>query len=235
MGAYRTAQFPADISAKVTGMIGYLNSLEGVTAEAATDSGHTGFKFYLDDTDIVGFYGYGDPMRESYFWLKNGDAYLIPITAESTYSGQEILTVHSYVDESLILFSFRDNQPYRFGMEVALLTIDDSTKLVGYKSNNSTTGNPPTYLDISTLRFEDITDQARVPYTYANMFPYVASPGTVDFVPQAYFVTGNNIKAYTSDLLKECSTVTLLSTVSLPSPLGICVALGTHCIAPLDT
>lgn len=233
MGVYRTAQFPADASAKIISMAAYLNSLDGVTAEVTTDAGYSGFKFYLDDTDIVGFYGYTEPMRGSYFWLKNGDTYLIPITAPGTYEGQYAMTVHSYVDEKLILFSFRDHQAYRGGMEVALLSVDN-TRLIGYKANTVEQNNSPTFLDISTLIFEEITDVARVPHTYVNMFPYVANPGTVDFVPQAYFVTGNNIKAYTSDLLKECSTVTLLSTVSLPSPLGACVALGTHCIAPLD-
>ena len=233
MGVYRTAQFPADIAAKTAGMVGYLNSLNGVTAEAYEEEGTTGFMFSLDNTDIVGYFGW-TAERATRYWLKNGDNYLIPVSSAGGYNPTQYpFTVHSYVDDNIILISFRDLEHWREGMEIALLTVGN-TRLIGYNANTVHQDNPPTYLDISTLTFEEIGDVARVPYTYVNMFPYVASPGTVDFVPQAYFVTGNNIKAYTSDLLKECSTVTLLSTVSLPSPLGACVALGTHCIAPFD-
>ena len=233
MGVYNTVEFASDIATKAAGMIEYLNSLNGVTAEAAEEESTTGFLFYLDNTNIVGYYGWTAD-RATRYWLKNGDNYLIPVTSTPTYNPQQAFTVHSYVDDNMILISFRDHQAYRGGMEIALLTIGN-TRLIGYKANTVEQENPPTYLDISALTFEEIGDAIRIAYTYTNMFPYAAPIGQLDFVNQAYFVNGNNVKKFTTNLLKECSTVNLLSSASLPTPLGNFIAIGAHCLAPLDS
>ena len=232
MGVYNTVEFASAVATKAAGMVEYLNTLNGVTAEAHEEEGTTGFLFSLDTTDIVGYYGW-TPDRATRYWLKNGDNYLIPVKSESTYGGQAAFTVHSYVDDNLILISFRDRQAYREGMEFALLTIGN-TRIIGYKANTAHQENPPTYLDISELTFEEIGDAVRITYGYTNMFPYAAPIGQLDFVNQAYFVNGNNVKKFTTSFLKECSIVNLLSSASLPSPLGNFIAIGAHCLAPLD-
>lgn len=233
MGVYNTVQFPADISTKCTCMVAYLNNLDGVSAELSEDEGTTGFKFYLDGTEIVGYFGYTTDNHGTRMWLKNGDINLIAPYVSETYGGQRPLTVHSYIDDNLILISFRDHEEIRFGLEVALLTIDGSTKLVGYARHTSTSGNPPTFLDISSLTFEKIDDPVRTPLTYTNMFPYAASAGTLDFLAKGYFVN-NGVRKYASEFIKACSTVNLLSTASLPYPLNNHLAIGAHCLAPLD-
>lgn len=233
MGVYNTVEFASDIATKAAGMVEYLNSLNGVTAEAAEEESTTGFLFSLDNTDIVGYYGWTAD-RATRYWLKNGDNYLIPVTSAPTYSSQQAFTVHSYVDDNMILISFRDHQAYRGGIEIALLTIGN-TRLIGYKANTVEQENPPTYLDISDLVFEEIGDAIRIKYVYTNMFPYAAPIGQLDFVNQAYFVVnGSNVKKFTTEFLKECSIVNLLSSASLPSPLGNFIAIGAHCLAPLD-
>lgn len=234
MGVYNTLRFPSDIASKCADMIAYLNNLDGVFAESAEDKGTTGFKFYLEGTNIVGYFGYKGGNRNTHMWLKNGDINLIAPYSFDTYGGEEPLTVHSYIDDSLILISFRDHQQYRFGLEVALLTINLTTKLVGYARHTSTNENPPTFLDISSLTFEKIDDPIRIPLSYANMFPYYAAPGTLDFLAKSYFVN-NGVRRYSSELMKECSTVSLLSAVSLPYPLNNHLAIGAHCIVPLDS
>lgn len=234
MGVYNTVEFDSDIATKAAGMVEYLNALNGVTAEAAEEEGTTGFLFYLDNTNVVGYFGWASDGATRY-WLKNGDDYLIPVSSESTSGAQQAFTVHSYVDDNMILISFRDHQSYREGMEVALLTVGN-TRLIGYKANTVHQENPPTYLDISDLVFEEISDAIRIKYVYTNMFPYAAPIGQLDFVNQAYFVVnGTNVKKFTTEFLKECSIVNLLSSASLPTPLGNYLAIGAHCLAPLDS
>lgn len=233
MGVYNTAQFPADISTKLDDIIAYVNSLDGMSAEAATDEGYTGFYFHFDGTSIIGFYGYFDASHNVRLWLKNGDIYLISPWTSDTSGAQDQMVVHSYVDNNLILLSFRDLQAQRSGMEVALLTIDEYTKLIGYARNTSTNYPPSTFLDISTLAFENISDVTRQPLSYTNMFPYTAPAGTLDFLAKGYFVN-NGVRKYASEFIKECSTVNLLSTASLPYPLNNHLAIGAHCLAPLD-
>lgn len=231
MGVYNTAQFPADISTKLDDIIAYVNSLDGMSAEAATDEGYTGFYFHFNGTSVIGFYGYfSNNVR---LWLKNGDTYLISPWTSDTSGAQDQMIVHSYVDDNLILLSFRDLHSYRSGMEVALLTIDEYTKLIGYARNTSTDNPPSTFLDISTLTFENISDVTRQPLSYTNMFPYAAPAGTLDFLAKGYFVN-NGVRKYTSEFMKECSTIDLLSTASLPYPLNNHLAIGAHCIVPLD-
>ena len=116
------------------------------------------------------------------------------------------------------------------GIEVAIVNVSNSNVLVGYKVNTS---NPvQQFVDISELTFENVSDSARIQYSYTNMFPYESNPGTLDFLAQSYFVN-NGVRVYMSDLLKECSTLSLLTTASLPYPLGNHIAVGAHCIVPI--
>ena len=106
---------------------------------------------------------------------------------------------------------------------------DAGKTLIGYGGNTTNTE----MVDISTLTFEDVTDTARIAYTYTNMFPYEADSGSLDFLAQAYFVNGG-VRKFTSTILKECSTVSILSTGSMPNPLPFHFAIGAHCLVPLD-
>lgn len=216
----------------------YLNSLDGITAEVYTDEEWTieswgnpmGALFSIDGTNIQGFYGYYRDINYVGVWLKNGDTWLIPRTTYEPYGETNNLVVHNYIDEKCTLICIKDISYYRGGLEVMLLNIG-STNLIGYKTYGNTSSS---FLDISDLTFEDMADEIRVPYTYTNMFPYATAAGQLDFLNQGYFVNSNNIKKFTTEFLKECSTVNLLSSASLPAPLGNYLAIGAHCLAPLD-
>jgi hypothetical protein len=101
--------------------------------------------------------------------------------------------------------------------------------LIGYKELLTDSQ----YVDISTLTFEETSDLSRTQFSYTNMFQYTSVSGSLDYLGQAYFVNGNNLKKFTTDILRECSTVTLLSTASLSD--GNWLAIGAHCLAPLDS
>ena len=117
------------------------------------------------------------------------------------------------------------------GVEIIYVKTTDNKYLVGYYRHSTQN---VYFVDIASLTFEDVSDNARLLYTYTNMFPFSAVDGTLDFLSHAYFIDENSYKKFTSDLLKECSTVSLLSTASLPYPLNNHLAIGTHCIVPLD-
>ena len=230
MGVYNTVLITTtDETQRINSLLNYLNGLNGVTAEIDTKTVSTyeynGVSFSFDSTDISGFIGWksGSELLDQIVELKNGNTTLISPTARTNLSVAN-LSIHSYVDDGCIIISLKDIA----GIEVVLLALDGATKLIGYIENTSAAQ----FVDISSLTFEKADDSARIPYSYANMFPYVALTGTLDFLVQSYFIN-NGVRKYTSTFFKECSTVTLLSTVSLPSPLGNHLAIGAHCIVPI--
>lgn len=230
MGVYNTVSIDTDLEDRVNSLVSYLNNLDGVTAELASETvsgeNFTGALFNIADTSVNGFFGYNHILRSTYIWVKNGESYLVPASAKGG-NAPGILTIHSYIDEGCIMVCMYDSHYNNDGLSLALIKMNDNSRLVGYSRLSSAA-----FVDISTLTFEDVNDSARVQYTYTNMFPYSAAPGTIDFLAQSCFVN-NGTRRYICELLKECSTVSLLSTVSLPSPLGNHVAIGAHCIVPI--
>lgn len=238
MGVYNTTTITStNFEQRVSSLTNYLNNLNGVSASESTieyDSNeYSGALFGIDGTGIQGFYGYyyDDIQAKTsvIVWLNNGSAVLIEPN-NGLYSGIQDLRMDSYIDEKCIILYIRDNSSKSDGLELMLVDVNNASKLIGYAEINS--GNPG-FVDISELAFENMDDSVRTPYTYTNMFPYRAAVGTVDFLGQSYFVNGG-IRRYTCEFMKECSTVSLLSTVSLPSPLNNYLAIGAHCLAPLD-
>lgn len=238
MGVYDNVTITTgDRDARLDSLATYLNGLDGITAEVyidedwdvSYDTHPHGVLFSFDGTSIQGFYGYFRDLNYNAIWLKNGNEWLIPHTIYDPYYSATNLMAHVYIDEHCSIIAIKDTMNDRAGLEVMLLTIG-SKKLVGYKYWSGS----QTFYDISSMTFEDIEDTIRVLYSYTNMFPYSAPAGQLDFINQAYFVNGNNVKKFTTEFLKECSAVNLLSSASLPAPLGNFIAIGAHCLAPLD-
>ena len=234
MGVYNRAIFSTSESERIASLISYLNNLNSeestiISAEEGTleinGTTYTGVHFELASADISGFFGYNG-LSNTACCLKNGNNDLIPDTAESD-SSETNLAVNTYIDDNCIYIAINDLHADKTGLELMLLNISSSKVLIGYKELDTA----DEIADISTLIFEDISDTARVKYTYTNMFPYAAISGTIDFLAQSYFVNGG-IKKFQSNFLRECSIVTIKSTASLPD--GNYIALGAHCLAPLD-
>ena len=242
MGVYNSITITSgDLETRLDSLATYLNSLDGITAERYNDEdwdigwdpGYPqGVKYSFDGTNISCFFGYYREMIYTAEGVKKDDAYILKTTHAPYVPTGTPLVVHSYIDDNCKLITIKDTCPDRGGLTTVMLTIGN-TKLVGYKSFY-TASNNVTFVDISSLTFEEISDPVRIPYTYTNMFPYAAPAGQLDFINQAYFVNGNSVKKFTTDLLKECSAVNLLSSASLPAPLGNFIAIGAHCLAPLD-
>ena len=232
MGVYNNVSISnTDAETRATSLTNYLDNLDRVTAELITETvdavEYIGAAFSIDGTNINGFLGFNTGSIGTYKYLMNGDIYLIQPSATGAGSAG-VLTIHSYIDSECVLLSMYDSHTTSDGIQFMVSNINSGMQIVGYKALTTAA-----FVDISSLVFENISDSARIEYTYSNMFPYTAAPGTLDFLAQAYFVN-NGIRKYTSSLLKECSTVSLLSTVSLPTPLNNHLAIGTHCIVPLD-
>lgn len=223
-----------------TNIVNYLNNIEGISAELyddiASDKTYYGFVIRYNDSNLEIFLGRStDSFVITRSWVKNGDVYISgPYDTTGSIDGLNWCSLKIYVDGTFILFnacyiSNRGGTPNGLGAcNSAFITMENSDKLIGYYPGVST----KEIQDISTLIFENINDPARIQYSYANMFPYTANSGTLDFLAQSYF-TNNGVRRYTTKLLKECSTVNLLSTVSLPDPLGNHLAIGEHCIVPI--
>ena len=185
-----------------------------------------GIKFTVADTNITGFYGIGDGYGNTAVYLKKGTVDLISAAYHSDGSGGINLSINAYVDDNCVEFAINSPHNKFDGME---FIIAKDINLVGYLQLFSNTSQ---YVDIASLVFEKTDPTLRAKYTYADMFPYVATAGTIDFITKGFFKDANSYKAFETESLKECSTVTLLSTQSLPT--GNCIALGAHCLAPLD-
>lgn len=235
MGVYKTTVIDADASQKIANLVAYLNDLDGITAiEGSIDIDsvtYNGAAFSFDDSSIGGFFGINDQGTFSAVSLQNGSVSLVePIAAGAAASNPGDISIHSYIDDDCKILSIRDCTSTHNGIEIAIVNVSNSNTLVGYKVNTS---NPvQQFVDISELTFENVSDSARIQYSYTNMFPYESNPGTLDFLAQSYFVN-NGVRVYMSNVLKECSTLSLLTTASLPYPLGNHIAVGAHCVVPI--
>lgn len=241
MGVYDntliTTTNQAERSAEI---VAFLNTVSGVTAEEATvsisDTDYLGAKFTFENNKLEGFYGYSGDCRYTGIYLKDilNDEYLIsPVSGGNNYSSAVgNVKIHVYTniandEQNATLIQIADQlEAYTYKMEVMSLHIDGDV-LVGYATTSHT------YTDISSLTFKNISLNNGVTYSYTNMFQYTSVSGSLDYLGQAYFVNGNNLKKFTTDILRECSTVTLLSTASLSD--GNWLAIGAHCLAPLDS
>jgi hypothetical protein len=225
-----TATDPQEIAASVSN---FFNDLDGITSEVIeyTYNSNTYYTadIKIDGTDIEMYCG----CRENLIFLTkliNGDiTYLSDAT--NGHSDPPTTIVSAYInDDCIMLYCYNKIRFTYNGIEVMYVKTSDNKNLIGYY-RNTVSANTYNFFDISNLTFEDLDDSARIAHTYTNMFPYEAIAGTIDFLAQSYFVN-NGTRKFQSNLLRECSIVTLGSTASLPD--GNYIALGAHCLAPLD-
>lgn len=228
MGKFYTAKFTGTDISRIEQVSNWFNALNGIISEVVTVDGYTGAKVTIDGTAIEMFLGdISDNVASSYSYIKNGETILASNTASD---GSETgINVFAYIDEKCILLCACQNKN---GPQVMYTRSVSGAYLVGYKANVD--GNTKIIDDISSMSFEGVSDTSRTPYTFANMFPYTATPPTLDFLTKAYFKNGLEYASFTSDILKSCSTISLLETASLPDPLGPHMAIGAHCIVPVD-
>lgn len=228
MGKFYTAKFPGTDISRIEQVSNWFNALSGIISEVVTVDGYTGAKVTIDGTAIEMFLGdISDNVASSYSYIKNGETIL---ESNSASDGSETgINAFAYIDENCILLCACQNEN---GPQVMYTRSVSGGYLVGYKANVD--GNTKIIDDISSMSFEGVSDTSRTPYTFANMFPYTAKPPTLDFLTKAYFKNGLEYASFTSDILKSCSTISLLETVSLPDPLGPHMAIGAHCIVPVD-
>ena len=227
-----TATDPQEIAASVSN---FFNNLDGVTSEVIeyTYNSNTYYTadINIDGTNIEMYCGYCMDSDQPVYVSKviNGD-----ITYLNDYAIQDIapvIIVSAYIDtDCIMLYNYTKLRNTYNGTEIIYTKTSDNKNLIGYY-RNITSANAYDLFDISNLTFEDLDDSARITHTYTNMFPYEAIAGTIDFLAQSYFVN-NGTRKFQSNLLRECSVVTLGSTASLPD--GNYIALGAHCLAPLD-
>lgn len=190
------------------------------------DMTFNGIKFTIVDTNITGFYGIGDGYGNTAVYLKKGTVDLIPAVYHYSGTANVNLSINTYVDDNCVEFAINSPTANFDGME---FIIAKDINLVGYLQLLSDTSQ---YVDIASLVFENTDPTLRANYTYTDMFPYVATAGTIDFITKGFFKDANDYKVFETESLRECSTVTLLSTQSLST--GNYIAFGAHCLAPLD-
>ncbi len=245
MGKFYSAVITTmDPTARATSISEWFNNLDGVSSELIdyTYSGNTykSANITIDGTDIEMLFGIkSNSIGTSVSHAYNGSADLISDYYRTGDDGNTLpAKLYAYIDDNCILLSaFQSNSynPADSGIAVVYLKTTDNKHLVGdITLSNDTTGRHVEFADISSrdFTFEDVDDTSRIPYKYTNMFPYTAIAGTIDFINQGFFVDENSYKKFETDALKECSTVVLLSTQSIST--GNCIALGAHCLAPLD-
>ena len=222
----------------------FFDQLDGISAEideeVLSDLNYHMSTITIDGTDVVAKYGISSSTSTRRTALKviDGSKTLIPNSdayAIQYYGTNDYVDVKAYIDEKMVLLYINEpsaSMENSNGFELIYLKdVNGNKNLIGYVQLLAATN---IYLyDIGTnlFYFEDESDNARIKYTYTNMFPYVAIGGTIDFLAQSYFVN-SGIRKFQSNFLRECSTITIGSTASLPD--GNYIAIGTHCLAPLD-
>lgn len=239
MGKFYTANFTVeDPTSRATSISEWFNNLDGITSEVIdyeySDFTYKAAKITIDNTTIEVLFGVEtDNVNSTVVYAKNGDIYLIDNT---TGSEQQLGTVntYAYIHENIVLIGIKHIKNYSSsgnnGIEILYLKTSENKYLIGYYRNGTNDG----FVDISSMTFEELSDSSRTPYSFANMFPYAATPPSLDFLTKSYFKNGLDYASFTSDILKSCSEVSLLETASLPDPLGPHMAIGAHCIVPVD-
>ena len=154
------------------------------------DMTFNGIKFTVADTNITGFYGIGDGYGNTAVYLKKGTVDLISAAYHSDGSGGINLSINAYVDDNCVEFAINSPHNKFDGME---FIIAKDINLVGYLQLFSNTSQ---YVDIASLVFEKTDPTLRAKYTYADMFPYVATAGTIDFITKGFFKDANDYKAF---------------------------------------
>lgn len=241
MGKFYTANFTVeDPTSRATSISEWFNNLDGITSEVIdyeySDSTYKAARIAIDNTPIEVLFGVKTTAaNDTVVYAKNGDIYLINNTLPTGFdSGIGAVNAYAYIHENIVLIGIKYMANYASGtnngIEVLYLKTSENRYLVGYYRNGTANG----FADISSMTFEELSDSSRTPYTYANMFPYAATPPSLDFLTKAYFKNGLDYMSFTSDILKSCSEVSLLETASLPDPLGPHMAIGAHCIVPVD-
>lgn len=240
MGKFYSATITEDNpTLRGTRLANWFSQFDGITVElydfALTQNEHyIGPKITVDGTDIEIFLGsHLNAVTWSYVWVKNN---IVPEGAtrleyKASGGGNNFgVVATAYIDENCIVLSACQNFN---GFEVIIPKTSSGKRLLGYgRISIANISGTNYFLDASSLTFEDIDDTARIPYRYINMFPYNAEAGTIDYTIGGIFVDGAQFKHFKTEALVECSTVSLLTTQSLI--IGNCIALGTHCLAPLD-
>lgn len=244
MGKFYSATVATtDVTQRITNISNWFNNLEGVSSEVVdyryNDVSFKAANISIDNSNIEILFGICvSDIGITVCHVKNGEDVNLISDNYITGATQRVTEakLNAFIDNNCIMLSVfqgNDYNPSENGVEVVYIKTTNNKYLVGYQIlTNGTTGRHVSYTDISNLTFEDSEDSVRIPYTYTNMFPYTAAPGTIKFADEALFVNGNGYEAFSTEALKECSTVSLLSTQSLLSM--NCVALGAHCLAPLD-
>lgn len=251
MGVYLNASVSSSVTSveqRLNTVNSFFDGLDGVSSEIVnyTYSGndYSVAKITINGTNIEAGFGLSpSSFKDVITYTKDGDNVLLSDLATIGHSagGDGNLNMAAYVDiddgvVNAILISVTQvfsSDNIRNGIQLFYIKTTDNKYLIGY-SRFKTNSDSVLLDDISSLVYEEVGNTSKIAYTYSNMFPFYAKEGTVDFLIQGYFKNGNNLKSFESDIIKECSTVNLLSTVSLPSPLNNHLALGAHCIVPLD-
>ncbi|MBP5597825.1 MAG: hypothetical protein J6Y02_20825 [Pseudobutyrivibrio sp.] len=251
MGIYSNASVSSSVTSveqRLNTVNSFFDGLDGVSSEIVDytydENDYSVVKITIDGTNIEAGFGLSlSSFKDVITYAKDGDNALLSDLATTGHSagGEGNLNMAAYVDiddgvVNAILISITQvfsTDSLRNGIQLLYVKTTDNKYLIGY-SRFKTNNNSVLIDDISTLVYEEVGNTSKIAYAYSNMFPFYAKEGTVDFLNQAYFKNGNSLKSFTTDILKECSTVSLLSTISLPSPLNNNIALGAHCIAPLD-
>lgn len=241
MGKFYTANFTVeDPTSRATSISEWFNNLDGITSELVdyeySDSTYKAARITIDNTPIEVLFGVDTTNANStVVYAKNGDIYLIDNTLPSSSdSGIGAVNTYAYIHENIILIGVKymknNISDANNGVEILYLKTSENRYLIGYYRNGTNDG----FVDISSMTFEEFADSSRTPYSFVNMFPYVATPPSLDFLTKVYFKNGLDYVSFTSDILKSCSEIPLLETASLPDPLGAHIAIGAHCIAPVD-
>lgn len=235
---YSNSISSSDPTTRINSLSEWFNNIEGISSEVIdyeyNDVEYTAAKITIDNTPIEVLYGVKTlDYNVSIIHAKNGDISLVDDTSKG-YGTTSNIYLYAYVHEDkAVLISVgtpSDTLAASNCIELLYVKTNDNTGLIGYKyhaDNNS-------FVDISSMTFENIDDTSRAQYTYANMFQYTADAPYFDFLSEAYFKNSLNYKSFTSNVLKECSTISLLATASLPDPLGQHIAIGAHCVVPVD-
>lgn len=235
---YSNSISSSDPTTRINSLSEWFNNISGISSEVIdyeyNDIEYTASRITINNTDIEVLYGVQKTdVQRSILHAKNGDISLISDTSKK-YGDPNDIVLYSYVHENKVaLIAINTPNSSTDGANsIELLFVRDinSNALIGYKYHADT----DTFVDISDLVFENIADSSRAQCTYANMFPYYADGAALDFLTNSYFKNSLNYKSFTSNILKECSTISLLSTASLPDPLGPHMAIGVHCIVPVD-